>query len=53
MSSIPCDVTMPPFIQSDDWMRLPLTQHPDFTTWQPFLDELITHPAPDAFDPES
>ena len=40
---------MPPFIQSPDWMRLPLTRHPDFTTWQPFLDELITHPAPDAF----
>lgn len=40
---------MPPFIQSPDWMHLPLTHHPDFTTWQPFLDELITHPAPDAF----
>jgi putative CocE/NonD family hydrolase len=30
-------------------MRLPLTGYPDFTTWQPFLDEIITHPAPDAF----
>ncbi len=40
---------MPPFIQSPDWMRLPLTRHPDFTSWQPFLDEIITHPAPDAF----
>ena len=39
----------PPFIQSSDWMRLPLTQHPDFATWQPFLDELFTHPGPDAF----
>ena len=30
-------------------MRLPLTGYPDFATWQPFLDEIITHPAPDAF----
>ena len=39
----------PPFIGSVDWMRLPLTRYPDFATWQPFLDEIITHPAPDAF----
>jgi putative CocE/NonD family hydrolase len=39
----------PPFIGSPDWMRLPLTRYPDFATWQPFLDEIITHPAPDAF----
>jgi uncharacterized protein len=39
----------PPFIGSPDWMRLPLTGCPDFATWQPFLDEIITHPAPDAF----
>ena len=39
----------PPFIQSPDWMRLPLTGYPDFSTWQPFLDEIITHPGPDAF----
>lgn len=39
----------PPFIGSPDWMRLPLTRYPDFTTWQPFLDEILTHPAPDAF----
>ena len=39
----------PPFIQSADWMRLPLTGYPDFATWQPFLDEIITHPVPDAF----
>ncbi len=39
----------PPFIGSDDWMRLPLTHYPDFATGQPFLDEIITHPAPDAF----
>jgi uncharacterized protein len=39
----------PPFIESSDWMRLPLTGYPDFSTWQPFLDEIITHPGPDAF----
>ena len=39
----------PPFIGSADWMRLPLTGTPDFATWQPFLDEIITHPTPDAF----
>ncbi len=38
-----------PFIGSADWMRLPLTRYPDFATWQPFLDEIITHPGPDAF----
>jgi putative CocE/NonD family hydrolase len=26
-----------------------LTRYPDFTTWQPFLDEILTHPAPDPF----
>jgi uncharacterized protein len=39
----------PPFIGSDDWLRLPLSHYPDFATWQPFLDEIIAHPAPDAF----
>jgi putative CocE/NonD family hydrolase len=39
----------PPFIGSPDWMRLPLTQYPDFAIWQPFLDEIITHPEADAF----
>ena len=39
----------PPFIDCQDWLRLPLTHHPDFTVWQPFLNELLTHPAPDAF----
>jgi predicted acyl esterase len=39
----------PPFIESPDWMRLPLTGYPDFATWQPFLGEIITHPAPDSF----
>jgi putative CocE/NonD family hydrolase len=39
----------PPFIGSPDWMRLPLTGYPDFTTWQPFLDEILSHPQPDAF----
>jgi putative CocE/NonD family hydrolase len=39
----------PPFINSPDWLRLPLSGYPDFATWQPFLDEIISHPAPDAF----
>jgi putative CocE/NonD family hydrolase len=39
----------PPFIGSADWLRLPLTGYPDFATWQPFLDEILTHPAADAF----
>ncbi|MFH1604663.1 MAG: CocE/NonD family hydrolase [Pseudomonadota bacterium] len=39
----------PPFVGSEDWMRLPLSRYPDFSTWQPFLDEIITHPAPDSF----
>ena len=30
-------------------MRLPLADYPDFAVWQPFLNEIITHPAPDAF----
>lgn len=39
----------PPFVGSPDWLHLPLTGYPDFATWQPFLDEIISHPAPDAF----
>ena len=39
----------PPYIGSDDWMRLPLTGYPDFATGQPFLDEIVSHPAPDGF----
>jgi uncharacterized protein len=39
----------PPFIGSDDWMRLPLSGYPDFSVLQPYLDEIIRHPAPDAF----
>jgi len=39
----------PPFIGSPDWMHLPLARTPDFATWQPFLDEIISHPAPDPF----
>ena len=39
----------PPYASSEDWMRLPLAGYPDFAVWQPFLDEIITHPAPDAF----
>ena len=38
-----------PFVGSKDWMQLPLAGYPAFSTWQPFLDEIITHPAPDAF----
>jgi putative CocE/NonD family hydrolase len=39
----------PPFIASADWMHLPLRGYPDFSIWQPYLDEIITHPTPDAF----
>jgi uncharacterized protein len=39
----------PPYVNSPDWLRLPLAGTPDFATWQPFLDEIISHPAPDAF----
>ncbi len=30
-------------------MRLPLTGYPEFSVIQPFLDEMLSHPAPDAF----
>ena len=39
----------PPFVNSPDWMHLPLAGTPDFATWQPFLDEIISHPMPDDF----
>jgi putative CocE/NonD family hydrolase len=39
----------PPFTGSADWMRLPLRGYPDFSVGQPYLDEIIGHPAPDAF----
>jgi uncharacterized protein len=39
----------PPFVASKDWLHLPLSGYPDFSLWQPFLDEIIGHPAPDAF----
>lgn len=39
----------PPYTGSADWMRLPMTGYPDFATWQPFLDEILTHPEPDEF----
>jgi hypothetical protein len=39
----------PPFVGCEDWMRLPLAHYPDFAIWQPFLDEIITHPVPDGF----
>ncbi len=39
----------PPFVGSEDWLRLPLAGYPDFALAQPFLDDILTHPAPDAF----
>lgn len=30
-------------------MRLPLTGYPDFSVCQPYLDEILSHPAPDEF----
>ena len=39
----------PPFVNSADWMHLPLTRYPDCSVWQPYLDEIISHPVPDAF----
>jgi putative CocE/NonD family hydrolase len=38
-----------PFVDSPDWMRLPLINYPDFTVWQPYLDEILSHPASDDF----
>lgn len=40
---------VPPFVESADWMRLPLMGYPDFTVWQPYLDEIISHPSVDDF----
>jgi len=39
----------PPYVETPEWMHLPLLGYPDFSVWQPYLDELIGHPAPDAF----
>jgi uncharacterized protein len=39
----------PPFIESAEWMHLPLTGYPDFSVWQPHLDEMLRHPEPDEF----
>ena len=39
----------PPFIESAEWMHLPLTGYPDFSVCQPYLDEMLRHPAPDEF----
>lgn len=38
-----------PFVDNDDWMRLPLRGHPSFSVVQPFLDEILAHPLPDDF----
>ncbi len=39
----------PPFIDSAEWMHLPMIGYPDCSVWQPYLDEILSHPAPDAF----
>jgi putative CocE/NonD family hydrolase len=39
----------PPFIESAEWMHLPLIGYPDFSTLQPYLDEILRHPKPDEF----
>jgi putative CocE/NonD family hydrolase len=39
----------PPYVNVDEWMHLPLLHYPAFSVWQPYLDELISHPAPDEF----
>ena len=39
----------PPFIESAEWMHLPITGYPDFSVYQPYLDEMLRHPAPDEF----
>jgi uncharacterized protein len=39
----------PPFVGSPAWTHLPLAGDPDFSTCQPYFDEIITHPLPDDF----
>lgn len=39
----------PPFVDSEAWTRLPLIGYPNFTTLQPFLNEILCHPTPDRF----
>ncbi|MBM4255065.1 MAG: CocE/NonD family hydrolase [Deltaproteobacteria bacterium] len=39
----------PPFIGAPEWMHLPLIGYPDCSTWQPYLDEILSHPMPDVF----
>ncbi|MCB1744030.1 MAG: CocE/NonD family hydrolase, partial [Gammaproteobacteria bacterium] len=39
----------PPFVDDPDWLRLPLLGHPQFSVCQPYLDEILSHPAPDEF----
>jgi uncharacterized protein len=39
----------PPFIASAEWMHLPLSGYPDFSVCQPYLDQILRHPAPDEF----
>jgi len=39
----------PPYLDCEEWLHLPLSGYPDFAVWQPYLDEILRHPAPDAF----
>jgi putative CocE/NonD family hydrolase len=39
----------PAFVQNEDWMHLPLTDYPEFSIWQPHLNEILSHPCPDEF----
>jgi hypothetical protein len=38
-----------PFVRSQEWMQLPLVGDPDFSVLQPHLDQILSHPVPDAF----
>ena len=39
----------PPYLDCEEWLHLPLSGYPDFAVWQPYLDEILRHPAPDEF----
>src|SRR5262249_10928783 len=39
----------PRLLACAEWMHLPLTGYPDLSLWQPYLDEILRHPAPDEF----
>jgi putative CocE/NonD family hydrolase len=40
---------VPPYLKSPAWMHLPLADYPDFSTCQPYLNEMLAHPFPDEF----